>query len=851
MTLPFLMVYFHAVRHLDLGVAGAAVSSLALAGLVGNPLGGAWCDRVGPRPVLALGWGVAAAGSVGIAAVTTTWQAFAASVLTGFGAALAWPALDALLGRLAPADKRSSTFALRHATMNTGLGVGAVAASLIVATASTSHFVALYVADAASFLVAAALLLALPGRAERSPRTLIAGRAARRHDAKPSVPAGADDDGPTAKRGYRAVLADAKFRRLWLLIAILVGVGFAQITTSFPVLAIGAGADAWVVAVAFAANTITVTICQLPMLRFAAGRRRTSAVAVLCVLWMVSWAMVAVGGLGGPGQAAVLFIGAAAVFGVGETLFSPTLPPLVNDIAPEELRGRYNGGSAFAFTVGFAAGPAFAGLLLAHHLRAPLLGILIVALGVAGVIALDTRRRIPPEVDVIDDPSPARRRRGRTGCRAVGPGGRAMTAATPPPNPAPSEDEVLWPDEFVDLLNAALAALDGGDPHTAADLAVRAEALAADISPVALANAVLLSGMAAQESGTADDQAVACYDRVAALTRPALADADPDAAGLFASAGAELAALHRARGRFRQAQDAATETLGALAPSGAGSVTELARLHNEIGMAGKYGGDFARAEQAYDAALTLLQTELPADHPDLATIWHNIGGLAHARGDYAAAEAPARRAAEIRARCPRARPPRRRRRPRRPGPDPPGAGPGRGSRVAAAPGARRLRERIRPRPPGPRRRHGEPGGRRPPARRLGLRRDSLPRGARRPDRDRRPGPPRPRPDPGQSGRPAPRDRSPGRGRGAGVPRPHHPRRRRAVRSSDPDGAGREAQLTRHTRPEPQSPRQTDAAVHADTYDGSAGCFEVAGRQILCRSGGPSHPVRTTSQSVTI
>jgi tetratricopeptide (TPR) repeat protein len=31
-----------------------------------------------------------------------------------------------------------------------------------------------------------------------------------------------------------------------------------------------------------------------------------------------------------------------------------------------------------------------------------------------------------------------------------------------------------------------------------------------------------------------------------------------------------------------------------------------------------------------------------------ATLLHNLGGLAHARGDYAAAEAPARRAVEIR-----------------------------------------------------------------------------------------------------------------------------------------------------------------------------------------------------------
>lgn len=407
LTLPFLMVYFHSVRHLGLGVAGAAVSVVALAGLVGNPLGGAWSDRIGPRAVLAVGWAVAGVGAGAIAAVDNTWEAFAAAAVSGFGAALAWPALDVLLARLAPADQRSSVFALRHATLNTGLAVGALAASLIVAQARSSHFVVLYLADAASF-AAAIVLLQFASRAAESgaaPATDADG-AAQAESAAAGESASGSASGP---RGYRAVLADGTFRRLWLLIAILVGAGFAQFNASFPVLAIGAGAGAWVVALAFAANTVTVTVCQLPVLRGAAGRRRTSAVAVLCVLWMVAWGLVALGGRSGigAGPLAALFIAAAVLLALGETLFSPSLPPLINDIAPEELRGRYNGASAFAYTIGFAVGPVAAGLLLSHHERPLLLGILIVVLGVAAGLALDTRRRLPEGTDAIDGPSGA------------------------------------------------------------------------------------------------------------------------------------------------------------------------------------------------------------------------------------------------------------------------------------------------------------------------------------------------------------------------------------------------------------------------------------------------------------
>ncbi len=36
------------------------------------------------------------------------------------------------------------------------------------------------------------------------------------------------------------------------------------------------------------------------------------------------------------------FFLAMVIFAFGETLFSPTIPAIVNDLAPERLRGRYN-----------------------------------------------------------------------------------------------------------------------------------------------------------------------------------------------------------------------------------------------------------------------------------------------------------------------------------------------------------------------------------------------------------------------------------------------------------------------------------------------------------------------------
>ena len=68
--------------------------------------------------------------------------------------------------------------------------------------------------------------------------------------------------------------------------------------------------------------------------------------------------MIVGGHLGGGAAAEAAFVTAMAVFAVGETLLSPTLPAIINDLAPPHAVGRYNGLGTLAFTVGFLLGPA-------------------------------------------------------------------------------------------------------------------------------------------------------------------------------------------------------------------------------------------------------------------------------------------------------------------------------------------------------------------------------------------------------------------------------------------------------------------------------------------------------------
>jgi MFS family permease len=379
LTLPFLLVYLHEVRGIGLATVGLALATIAAAGLAGNPIGGSLADRFGARRALALGLGVAAAGALGVALVREPWHAFAATAVLGLGAAVIWPAQDALLAGLVPDERRSGAFALRHATMNGGLALGALVAAAFVSLSSAQSFELIYVLDALTFLAFIPILLLVV----------------------PDVREAAQD--PAAPRvGYREVLADRAFRRLWAVTALLVAAGYAQYHAAFPALVTGEGGlGAGALSLVFGANTLTVVAGQLLALRLLAGRRRSRGIAAVGVLFAAAWCLTLLGTSLGGGRALVVFAFAMMLLGVGETLVSPTIPPLVNDLAPAPLRGRYNGTHTLAWTSGFLTGPLVAGTMLAAGLGGPLLIGLAGACALAGLGALRLERRLPPRINLV------------------------------------------------------------------------------------------------------------------------------------------------------------------------------------------------------------------------------------------------------------------------------------------------------------------------------------------------------------------------------------------------------------------------------------------------------------------
>jgi MFS family permease len=145
-------------------------------------------------------------------------------------------------------------------------------------------------------------------------------------------------------------------------------------------------------------NTFFVVIAQIPAVRVVARMRRTHAFAAASALFAVSLLAVLPATLVHSELAATsLLAGVAIVFAIGECVHVVVLAPLVADMAPAHLLGRYLSVLGLTFTVSQALGPAIGGLLLQAAPDAVWWGGALAAL-FAGAVLLRLGGRIPDPI---------------------------------------------------------------------------------------------------------------------------------------------------------------------------------------------------------------------------------------------------------------------------------------------------------------------------------------------------------------------------------------------------------------------------------------------------------------------
>ncbi|GAA2510699.1 MFS transporter [Streptomyces gobitricini] len=380
-TVPYLYVYVAQVRDLGAGTAGAVLAVFAMAALVVLPFIGRAIDRRGPLPVLVGAALLAALGALGMGLAGSVPAVVGAAALLGAGTAVMQPALATMIVWCSSTATRTRAFAMQFFLQNLGLGVGGLIGGQLVDESRPGSFLLLFSIEAAMFLVLAGIAVTVT-----MPRTPSLGQAPK--DEK-------------SGGGLRALLGHRAMVQLCVLGFVLFFACYGQFESGLAAYGTeAAGIEPSVLGMALAANTAVIVAAQFLVLRFVERRRRTRVIAWAGLIWTVAWLFAGYAGLGHGSQAmaTAAFIATYGLFGLGEAMLSPTVAPLVADLAPESMVGQYNSAFALVKQLALAVGPAVGGPMGAALHGPYIVTFVLFSLGIT-LLALRLGRKLTPEQD--------------------------------------------------------------------------------------------------------------------------------------------------------------------------------------------------------------------------------------------------------------------------------------------------------------------------------------------------------------------------------------------------------------------------------------------------------------------
>lgn len=304
---PFLALYLVQARGVSVTTAGLVLTAFGLGGFISQPLGGWLADRVGRRSTLVGGFVGSAAALVLLGFARPLWAIAVAAFVYGVVVDIYRPAVSALVADLVEAKDRPRAFALVYWAVNLGVSVSGLLGGVL----ALHGWWLLFVLDALTCLVVA-VLVARGVPETRPPRD------------------------PADGGGYGPVLRD----RLLLVLTVVTLIGAVVYLQAFITLPLAMRADGLSPAdygVAYAVNPIIIIFVQPLTLRLLVSLPRVR-------VWAGSILVLGIGfGLTAFAHHLWAYALTVVVWTLGEIGFNAIAPSIVADIAPQALRGRYNG----------------------------------------------------------------------------------------------------------------------------------------------------------------------------------------------------------------------------------------------------------------------------------------------------------------------------------------------------------------------------------------------------------------------------------------------------------------------------------------------------------------------------
>jgi MFS family permease len=362
----FLVLYLRE-RGYSIAESGLVVSFYGIGNVIAAAVGGWVADRFGRRNALALSMFGSAATLLLLSQAASLPLIIVLTTLAGLTGEMYRPAAAALITDLTPAGERIPAFALNRLAINAGFAAGPAVAGLL----AEHSFFLLFLGDALTSVAFGVICLtALPE-----------GVRVRRED---------------ERRGeaVRTMFHDRLF--LFFLIASVLGAFvYFQSQTTFPLHVKASGLSEADYGLLISLNGLAIVVLELPLVAITQRFPYRPVLALGSVLVGLGFALNALAS-DLPALAVTVLI-----WTLGEIIYAPVASAYVADIAPEHLRGRYQGAWGLTWGLAFVLAPAMGAAIFAWSPDG--LWLTCGGLGVAAAVLLLVGSRAPataPSVSV-------------------------------------------------------------------------------------------------------------------------------------------------------------------------------------------------------------------------------------------------------------------------------------------------------------------------------------------------------------------------------------------------------------------------------------------------------------------
>lgn len=337
-VLPFLALYLTQELGLSMSGAGLMISLYGAGGAIAGPVGGFLADRVGRRFTMVLALGLGGVGMIALGLMQRIEWIAPTIFLVALVTEMYRPATHAAISDMvAPAD-RIRAFGMLYWVINVGFAIGLTLGGLL---ASKSYFW-LFVGDGLTTLMFA-LLIAFGVPETRPPTT--------------SRAAGVPAIHPLA--GFFTPYRDRHFV-MFLGLNFLFAMIFMQNATSLALDMTSNGISGAVFGQVLALNGVIIVLVQPLLGPVLAKHDRSRTLAV-------GSALVGIGfGLNAISHTVPMYVLGVIIWTVGEMGVLPVASAVVADLAPADIRGRYQGAYGFSFGLAVCAAPLVGMFVLDH-----------------------------------------------------------------------------------------------------------------------------------------------------------------------------------------------------------------------------------------------------------------------------------------------------------------------------------------------------------------------------------------------------------------------------------------------------------------------------------------------------